>query len=152
MLEPQTNQNNDNGRKNIAVQNWLADRSQMIVMYCKLTGIRNQTKLPEDKQINGFCGILIDYVSAGHFEVYQEIVNDCDIHGSTSIALLESLYPEISQTTDIVVDFNQKYSQKMIDENDLITQFDSDLSVLGEAIAKRVDLEDSLIDTLNTKH
>ena len=30
--------------------------------------------------------------------------------------------------------------------------FDTDLSELGEAIAKRVDLEDNLIDILKTKH
>lgn len=138
--------------KNTAVDNWLAERSQMIVMYCKLSGYRNQTKLPESMQINGFCDILIDYVSAGHFEVYEEIVNNCDINGPASIELLNQLYPDISRTTDVVVDFNEKYAKATSRDDELMCRFDSDLSMLGEAIAKRVDLEDSLIDTLNSKH
>ncbi len=138
--------------KNTAVNSWLAERSQVIVMYCKLSGYRNQTKLPESGQINGFCDILIDYVSAGHFEVYEQIVNDCDINGPASIGLLNKLYPDISKTTDVVVDFNEKYSKTVSSNDELMSRFDSDLSLLGEAIAKRVDLEDNLIDTLNSNH
>lgn len=139
-------------RKSTAVNSWLAERSQVIVMYCKLSGYRNQTKLPENGQINGFCDILIDYVSAGHFEVYEQIVNDCDINGPTSIELLNKLYPDISKTTDVVVSFNEKYSKTVNSNDELMSRFDSDLSLLGEAIAKRVDLEDNLIDTLNSNH
>jgi len=137
--------------KNTAVDNWLAERSEVIVLYCKLSGYRNQTKLPKNEQINLFCDILIDYVSAGHFEVYEQIVNDCDINGPTSIELLNELYPHISKTTDVVVDFNEKYSHGLNDGVH-VSGFDADLSALGEAIAMRVDLEDDLIETLNTKH
>ena len=138
--------------KNTAVENWLAERSQVIVLFCKLSGYRNQPELPEIEQINLFCDILIDYVSAGHFEVYEQIVNDCEVNGPASIELLNKLYPHISKTTDIVVDFNEKYSKKPNTEGDQMSRFDTDLSALGEAIAKRVDLEDNLIDTLKTKH
>jgi len=152
MLDIQTNQKKELECKNTAVSNWLAERSQVIVLYCKLSGYRNQTKLPASEQINGFCDILIDYVSAGHFEVYEQIVNDCEINGPASIELLKELYPRITKTTDIVVDFNEKYSKITSDEGGLMSHFDTDLSSLGEAIAKRVDLEDNLIETLQTKH
>jgi len=93
--------------------------------------------------------VLVDYVSAGHFEVYEQIVNECETHGPGSIELLEQLYPKISQTTDIVVKFNDKYAD--FSEGSQIT-LDDDLSVLGEAIARRVELEDNLIETLKSKH
>jgi len=150
--EPKSASESEIARKNTAVDNWLAERTQVIVMYCKLSGYRNQTKLPESVQINGFCDLLIDYVSAGHFEVYQQIVNDCDINGPSSIELLNKLYPDISKTTDVVVDFNEKYAKTLNSNDELMSRFDSDLSHLGEAIAKRVDLEDNLIDTLNNHH
>jgi regulator of sigma D len=152
MLDTQTNKIDDIDNKSEAVSNWLAERSQVIVMYCRLSGFRNQTKLPENDQINGFCDVLIDYVSAGHFEVYQQIANDCEINGPTSLQLLNRLYPDISKTTDIVVDFNEKYSKMMANDSEMMTRFDQDLSILGEAIAKRVDLEDNLIETLRTNH
>ena len=148
MLESQSNQI----CKNTAVSNWLNERSEMLVLFCKLTGYRNETKLPENQQINTFCDILVDYVSAGHFEVYQEIVNACENNGPGSIKLLNELYPKISKTTDIVVNFNEKYSDMLVQDNNSLSGFDSDLSLLGEAIASRVDLEDHLIETLNSKH
>lgn len=152
MLETETKNRDDIECKSAAVSNWLAERSQVIVMYCRLSGYRNQTKLPENDQINGFCDVLIDYVSAGHFEVYQQIANDCEINGPTSIKLLNELFPDISKTTDVVVDFNEKYSKMIASEEQMMSRFDQDLSALGEAIAKRVDLEDNLIDTLRTNH
>ena len=85
-----------------------------------------------------------------YFEVYEKIVESCDVNGSSSMSLLEKLYPQITDTTDIVVNFNDKYSQ--FNEESPLKQFDDDLSLLGEAIAKRVDLEDTLIETLNDNH
>lgn len=136
--------------KNTAVNNWLAERNLLIILYCKLSGTRNQQQLPDNVQLNHFCDILIDYVSAGHFEVYEQIVGECETNGRASMQLLEQLYPKISETTDIVVNFNDKYSQ--FSEHSIMKNLDNDLSQLGEAIAQRVELEDSLIDTLKHKH
>ncbi|WP_196140003.1 sigma D regulator [Aliikangiella sp. G2MR2-5] len=136
--------------KNSVVSEWLAERNELIVQYCKLSGTRNQPNLPALNQLNQFCDILIDYVSAGHFEIYEKIVSACEVNGPTSLELLERLYPQISKTTDIVVDFNDKYSKN--DDFEEENSFDNDLSLLGEALAKRVELEDSLIDTLRAKH
>ncbi len=152
MLKSQTKPDKQKVCRTSVIDNWLAERSQVIVMYCKLSGYRNQTKLPETEQINGFCDILVDYVSAGHFEVYQQIVKECDVNGPSSLELLNRLYPSITKTTDVVVDFNDKYSKMLASDNDMMQRFDRDLSQLGEAIAKRVDLEDGLIEKLQSKH
>lgn len=136
--------------QNDAVSNWLAERNQLIIQYFRLSGSRDKNSLPDSSQINQFCDLLIDYVSAGHFEVYEQIVIACETNGPTSIKLLKQLYPEISQTTDIVVNFNDKYSH--FSEDSALQHLDNDLSLLGEAIAKRVELEDNLIDTLRSKH
>lgn len=136
--------------KNSAIDEWLAERNLLIILYCKLSGKRNSNALPCKNQINEFCDVLIDYVSAGHFEVYEQIVANCQVNGHSSLALLESLYPQITKTTDVVVSFNDRYSQ--IGDEALLSHLDQDLSLLGEAIAKRVELEDQLIDTLKIKH
>lgn len=136
--------------KSSAIENWLTERNELLVLYCKLSGQRNQQQLPNSEEVNQFCDILVDYVSAGHFEVYEQIVNECETHGPDSIQLLDQLYPKISQTTDIVVKFNDKYADFC--EKSQTESLDSDLSVLGEAIAQRVELEDNLIETLKSKH
>lgn len=152
MLSTELLETNKLLEKHTAVKDWLADRSQVLVHFCELTGNKNQANLPEVEQITGFCGALIDYVSAGHFEMYEQIVNNCQVNGPESINLLEELYPRIAKTTDVVVDFNEKYSKVSGDELQNLSEFDKDLSQLGEAIAKRVDLEDDLIETLSSKH
>ncbi|MDH5433398.1 MAG: sigma D regulator [Gammaproteobacteria bacterium] len=137
-------------QKSEVIRSWLQERNQLIILYCKLTGKRNQTELPDSEQINLFCDILIDYVSAGHFEVYQSLVKACEKNGNDSIFLLEKLYPQLNSTTDIVVRFNDKYSN--IEKDSSLKNLDNDLSQLGEAIAKRIDLEDLLIENLKSKH
>ncbi len=149
MLDSNVEIKSSNPYKSSAIDNWLTERNELLVLYCKLSGQRNQQQLPDTQEVNQFCDVLVDYVSAGHFEVYEQIVNECETHGPGSIELLEQLYPKISQTTDIVVKFNDKYAD--FSEGSQIT-LDDDLSVLGEAIARRVELEDNLIETLKSKH
>ena len=138
-------------QKDGLISRWLAERNELLVLYCRLTGKRKGLVLPEQEQIIEFCDILIDYVSAGHFEIYEEVVGRCHDRGPESLKLLTELFPKISHTTDIVVDFNDKYSKQLTNEQ-LIPELDKDLSRLGEAIASRVELEDKLIETLNTHH
>ncbi len=138
-------------RTQTVIERWLAERNELLVLYCRLTGKRKDMILPDESQINQFCDILIDYVSAGHFEVYEQVVSHCDRNGADSLQLLEELFPRISKTTDIVVDFNDKYSDAKANET-LMGELDRDLSALGEAIANRVEMEDKLIQTLSTNH
>jgi regulator of sigma D len=138
-------------RSQAVIRRWLAERNELLVLYCRLTGKRKDKVLPDQQQLSQFCDILIDYVSAGHFEVYEQLVSMCDRHGPESLQLLQELFPRISKTTDIVVDFNDKYASVQTDE-ELMAELDKDLSKLGEAIAQRIELEDRLIDTLSAYH
>ena len=144
------NNNTELRCKNTAVDLWLAERSQMIVQFCKLSGYRNQAELPESKQINGFCDILIDYVSAGHFEVYESLVADCETQGDASLELAKNLYPEITLTTETALVFNDKYADHQTVED--FNQLGKDLSMIGETIALRIELEDQLIETFYKNH
>ena len=92
----------------------------------------------------------MDYLSAGHFEVYDQIVSQCEINGNDSKSLAEALYPKISASTDIALEFNDNYAEPSA-ENAFDT-FDQDLSMLGQTLEDRFGLEDELIQTLFIKH
>jgi len=92
----------------------------------------------------------MDYLSAGHFEVYDDIAKACEKKGLESQLLANTIYPRISDTTDIALDFNDKYAE--VDAEDLLVGFDNDLSVIGEALEARFALEDELIDNLYSNH
>ncbi|MBU2918047.1 sigma D regulator [Psychrosphaera sp. F3M07] len=142
------------GGSNKIIDSWLAERQELLVKYCKLAGLppfqKEAKSLPETKLVNSFCQILIDYLSAGHFEIYNDIVKQCQQHGPDSAALADQIYPQITATTDDLVSFNDKYSA--LDENSNLDGFDTDLSVIGQILEARLELEDQLIHTLYSKH
>lgn len=141
------------GGANTVIDNWLTERQDLLVQYCKLAGLppyENNKSLPSDDSVNEFCQILIDYLSAGHFEIYDDIVKQCQEHGPESKALANEIYPKISETTEALVEFNDKYSD--ITEQSDLSNFDEDLSEMGQVLEQRLELEDELIHTLYAKH
>jgi regulator of sigma D len=142
------------GGANSVIDSWLTERQELLVKYCKLAGLppfeSEKNALPTVLDVNSFCQLLIDYLSAGHFEVYNDIVKQCQEHGPESAKLAETIYPQITATTDKLVDFNDKYSG--IKDESALNSFDSDLSEVGQILEDRLELEDELIHTLYSKH
>ncbi|BDF95834.1 MULTISPECIES: Rsd/AlgQ family anti-sigma factor [Pseudoalteromonas] len=142
------------GGSHTVIDKWLTERQELLVLYCRIAGFspydQKDHALPDQLQIQNFCQILMDYLSAGHFEVYDDIAKACEQKGPSSQKLANELYPRISETTDTALDFNDKYAE--VDKEDLLNDFDHDLSKLGEALELRFELEDELIDNLYSNH
>jgi regulator of sigma D len=136
----------------------LNERQELLVRYCQLAGTDKQDKaLPNEQDILLFCQVMMDYISAGHFEVYEQIVKACKVNGSESRQLASNLYPRIDSTTDTALTFNDKYVEKTEEFKDLsldelFENFDIDLSTVGQALEERFGLEDELIETLYKNH
>ena len=137
-----------------AIDTWLEERQQLIVSYCKLAALppfdHKRTTMPSQNAVQEFCQLLVDYLSAGHFEVYERIVDQCTVNGTDSRKLADRLYPKISVSTDLALSFNDAYADHLSTRNS--AAFDRELSELGQALEERFELEDELIDTLHAKH
>jgi regulator of sigma D len=150
------------GGSHSAIDNWLNERQELLVRYCHLAGTSSfeaeDKALPQEKDILLFCQVMMDYISAGHFEVYEQIVKACKVNGNGSHELATNLYPKIDSTTDTALTFNDKYADKNSDENahksidEFFASFDVDLSQIGQALEVRFGLEDELIETLYENH
>jgi len=142
------------GGSHSVIDSWLEERQELLVLYCKLVGLppfdRNEQALPEQAHIQKFCQILMDYLSAGHFEIYNDIAKACETKGKESLALAQQLYPKISASTDIALSFNDKYAETKQDST--LPDFDTELSKLGEILEQRFEYEDELIDNLYSNH
>lgn len=97
-------------------------------------------------KLQTFCQILMDYAAFGHFEVYQRIVEGKERRENVR-RLADKVYRVIAKTTDLLVDFNDKYDH--VDADDALEQLPDDLSKLGESFAVRIELEDQILDALN---
>jgi len=136
------------------VDHWLEQRQQLLVEYCRLAGLppfeRSGRALPEVSQIRQFCERLVDYLSAGHFEIYDRVVSSCAKCGPEGNALAQKLYPQISDTTEEALAFHDQYAE--VKPDDALQAFDTDLANLGETMEARFEMEDQLINLLHSYH
>lgn len=130
-------------------------RQEMFVSYCQLAGVstfdRRMVDQPatQSDQLRSFCQVMVDYTAMGHFEVYQRIIDGKERRVAVK-EVAAKVYPGIADTTNFLVDFNDKYVDfKGTDEE--MDSLDSDLSKLGEVIAVRGDLEDQILAALAAK-
>jgi regulator of sigma D len=137
------------GGVNEIIDRWLEERQAMLVQYCALSGLdQNLSDLQRGEKLRSFCQILVDYVSAGHFEVYDQLIKEGrEFDDAEALQEASKLYNTIDSTTERLLDFNDKYL-----ETDDLSSLSNDLSLLGEALEVRFSTEDRLISVLHTSH
>ena len=132
------------------IERWIEERRELLVKYCELTEVTDFSD-PEnnyDAELQQFCEIMVDYVSVGHFEVFEQITKEAEIFGNDQgLDKSPELIDKIQTTTELILDFNDKY----ITAKDLDALI-IDLAALGETFVQRFADEDVLIDLLHSKN
>ena len=115
-------------------------------MYCHVAELKPfSTNKKILNKLNEFSQLLVDYISLGHFGIYDRLVNGNERRVKV-LSLAQQIYPELSKTTDAALEFNDKYEN--IDKIFNAENLEEDLSILGENLATRIDLEDRLCNML----
>ena len=133
------------------VKKLVAERTEMLSLYCQLAGLEpyGNGKSARGKHaqelLQKFCQVLVDYIAAGHFSLYERIVNGTERRQQIA-GLAEKLYPRIATTTEAALDFNDRYDCG--DHCEIGLSFSDELSRLGEELAARIEIEDKLIGQL----
>lgn len=129
----------------------VAERTEMLVLFCRVAGLEpfsdNANRETATAALQQFCQVMVDYIAAGHFSLYERIVNGTERRRSIA-ELAEKLYPRISETTEVALDFNDKYDAEHCEINGSLGD---DLSRLGEELAVRVELEDQLLSAMSRR-
>lgn len=132
------------------VTNWLKERRAVLSRYTALVVASDDA--PGSAQLarrqRELCELLVDYISAGHFEVFAELLNEAEVFGDNSAALVAGLMPDITDTTDVILAYEEKYGSGEHYPETLRR----DLSALGEMLESRFVLEDRLIAGLHNQH
>ncbi|GAB4358076.1 MAG: Rsd/AlgQ family anti-sigma factor [Methylohalobius crimeensis] len=128
------------------IEELLQERKQMWALYWEVAELQPYERHKEslDKILNRFCQILIDYISLGHFGIYQYLLNGTERRRKV-LEAAEKLYPAISKTAEAALDFNDRYEKAQLTDPERLSR---ELSQLGEALASRIELEDQLIDSM----
>ena len=132
------------------IDQWLHERQEVLVLFCKLAAQDSfdETNGTQSSQLRRLCELLVDYSSAGHFEVYNQLIKEGEtFNDNAGLTEAAGLMHRIDPTTDAILDFNDKYQ-----ETDDLSSLATDLSQLGMTLETRFAVEDRLIQILHTAH
>ena len=133
----------ERNQTNNLIEELLQERKQVWALYCEVAGLGDgKSKKPMEQLVEDFCQLSIDYISLGHFGVYQRILNGSE-RRKAIIKAAERIYPDLSKATEAVLDFNDKYQTPTAEM--ISNELSTDLSTLGEQLANRIELEDQLL-------
>ncbi len=135
------------GGSNKLVDRWLHVRKHLLVAYYNLVGIKpgkESFMRLNEKALEDFCQSLVDYLSAGHFNIYERIIREMEGAASPKMSLAVNIYPKLWANTEQIMAFHDRYTEVDIDQ-EVCLEFHQALSDIGEALAARFALEDKLI-------
>ncbi len=133
------------------VEQWLESRQSLIIRFCQFSQL--QENLPPSlenlNELKDFCAQLVDYISTGHFEIYEKLLKEAQLFGDDNLSLMEEIYPKITDTTDEFVALDAKFDGK---NNLSMAEIKTALSSAGQILDKRFMLEDQLIQFFHKSH
>ena len=122
------------------------ERQEVLSLYCNFSELKPFSDNVEVKiLLTRFSQVLVDYVSLGHFGVYERLLAGNE-RRTRMLTVAKEIYPEFSVTTDAAIAFNDKYDN--VEKIEAFEDLEQDLSALGESLAKRIDLEDRLCEVM----
>lgn len=138
------------GRLANIIEDLLNIRQQVLVGFCELAAMEAGGDVLDKvlEKLKLFNQLLVDYAAMGHFEIYQRIMDGKERRQSIK-AIADEIYPVVSRTTDFFVEFNDKYEGA--DGRDSIIKLSDDLSLIGEAMASRIEQEDRLLREMSNQ-
>ncbi|WP_305909287.1 Rsd/AlgQ family anti-sigma factor [Methylomarinum sp. Ch1-1] len=121
-------------------------RQELWSLYCQIGRLKPFDDHAALKPIlKQFAEIIVDYVSLGHFGIYDRLLAGCE-RRARLLTDAQNIYPEFSKTTDAVITFNDRYDQGK--RKFTVDKLEADLSKLGESLAYRMEIEDRLCGML----
>lgn len=125
------------------IDDMLRQRQQMLVLLWELTKL-DLARIDDNarEMIGEFLSILVDYIAAGHFGLYQRIAEGKERRGRV-VDTAREIYPRIARTTETAISFSERFENAGGDA--FGAQLAQELSRLAEQITTRIELEDQLI-------
>ena len=129
---------------------WLKERRALLGRYTEIA-VALDSNADEDtlsQRQKSLCQLLVDYVSAGHFEVFHELLTEAEAFADGSSAIAGKVIPAIGDTTEVILAYEEKYNGR----DNHVDTLKRDLSALGEVLESRFVMEDRLIAGLHNRH
>ena len=131
------------------VRRWLDERQTLIAQEAALHAAHaaGADAATLARHVAAFCQTLMDYVSAGYFEVYDELLAEGEAHGKRVQAEGQTLFQRLQPTLDAIIRFNDLYENP--EDEAVQASLSRELSGLGLVLEGRFEIEDRMIALLH---
>lgn len=117
---------------------WLQQRQEILTNLYNLAGLLPKNIEKNNISLTCFFQILIDYMCAGHLQIFNLLIK----RNSINLSQIKNILHQINCNTNNIIKFNYKF-------NKFHNISAIDIANLLEEFANRIELEDIL---LHTKH
>ncbi|GAB2790738.1 sigma D regulator [Halomonas shantousis] len=135
------------------IDRWLEERREMLVAFMDLREACDAELDTVPKvRIDRFSELLMDYISAGHFEIYPQLREEANtFQDAEALILADKLLQRLDMSTQLVLEFDKDYSSPIRCQQHL-SRLPAWLDRLSKGLTERFALEDQLIGRLHAAH
>lgn len=126
------------------IEKLLTERRELLALLFDSASSDPVASVIEQERLKEFCEILVDYIAAGHFGLYQRLA-DATERRAAVIEVAGRVYPLIKSITETAVAFSDQCESNGYQRTDEIMQ---KLSELAEDLSTRFEMEDQIIDAM----
>ncbi|WP_407313468.1 sigma D regulator [Pseudomonas sp. nanlin1] len=149
MLESCQNAQERWGGVHKLIDRWLQERTQLIKAFDDL-GETPEALAADRKTLQTFCEVLVDYVSAGHFGIYDQLTSEAKaFEDERGLEFAKTIYPRLDAITEKLLAFDEYCDKGDCSDMKVIME---KLKGVGGLMHERFELEDCLIEVLHTAH
>lgn len=135
------------------VDRWLDERRELLVSFLELKEACDaELEAVGKAQIDRFSELLMDYISAGHFEIYPQLREEARaFDDDDALGIADKLLERLDMSTELVLAFDADYSTPVRCQH-YLPRLPAWLDRLAKGLTERFALEDQLIARLHAAH
>ena len=135
------------------IDRWLDQRRHLLVSFIELKEACDAELEAVSKQpIDTFSELLMDYISAGHFEIYPQLAEEAQaFDDEAALHIAEKLLERLDMSTEMVLAFDSDFGSTLSCEQN-IARLPAWIDRLARGLTERFALEDQLIARLHAAH
>ncbi|APX92466.1 anti-RNA polymerase sigma 70 factor [Halomonas sp. 1513] len=135
------------------IDRWLDQRRELLVSFVELQEACDiELEAVTKAQIDTFSELLMDYISAGHFEIYPQLREESSaFNDDEALIIADRLLERLDMSTELVLSFDNDYSSPIKCQHNL-GRLPAWLDRLAKGLTERFALEDQLIGRLHAAH
>lgn len=135
------------------IDRWFEERHDMLVAFMELQEACDaEPEAVTKARIDQFSELLMDYISAGHFEIYPQLREEAKaFNDKEALAVAEKLLERLEMSTQLALDFENDFSTPTRCQH-YLPRLPAWLERLSKGLTERFALEDQLIGRLHAAH